>query len=211
MKLHLKTMIARALVVALITFLQITYVQGQQTLASPKALESDAAKPKITFTDIDGGEHTLPCKAVLRGLVLVFINTDCPIANSYHPTLRRLREEFADARFDFVMVHADADLKLEAARKHRSDYEITWPIVLDPCNQIARQISAKVTPEAIIIDATGQVLYRGRIDDRHQSYGRKRAEASTNDLQVALKAISQDKLVPTPETKAVGCIIRYAD
>jgi len=147
----------------------------------------------------------------LRGLVLVFINTDCPIANSYHPTLRRLREEFADARFDFAMLHADADLELDSARKHKSEYKINWPVVLDPGNKLAQRVSAKVTPEAIVIDAKGQILYRGRIDDLHQSYGRKRPEPSTNDLQVALKAISQDKSVLTPETKPVGCVIRYAD
>ena len=191
---------------ALMLFIcSVNGVQGQQ------ALDSRDPKPVIVFTDIDGAEHTLSCKAELRGLVLVFINTDCPIANSYHPTLRRLQVEFAEARFDFAMVHADADLKMEAARKHKSEYEITWPVVLDPGNKIARRVSAKVTPEAIILDPNGQVLYRGRIDDRHQDYGRKRPEPSTNDLQVALKAISQGKPAPTAETKPIGCVIRYAD
>lgn len=182
-----------------------TFVQAQQ------ALDSRGPQPAVTFTDLAGAAHHLPCKAGTRGLVLIFINTDCPIANSYHPMLGRLREEFADSRFDFAMVHADADLKMEEARKHQSEYEITWPIVLDPGNRIARRVSAKVTPEAIIVDAQGQVLYRGRIDDRHQDYGRKRPAPTTNDLQIAMTAISQDKPVPTPETKPVGCVIRYAD
>jgi len=207
MPLQLQSMSAKALLLY-VGF--ITNVQSQQPLGQ-QLLNSRDHKPAMTFTDIDGDEHTLPCKAELRGLVLVFINTDCPIANSYHPTLRRLREEFADARFDFAMVHADADLKSEAARKHKSEYEIIWPVVLDPGSRLARRVSAKVTPEAIIIDAKGEVLYRGRINDRHQSYGRKRPEPSNNDLQVALKAISQAKPVPTLETKPVGCIIRYAD
>lgn len=173
--------------------------------------DSADPKPAIAFTDLDGKQHGLPCKGELRGLVLVFINTQCPIANSYHPTLRRLYEEFAEARFDFVLVHADADLKLEEARKHQSEFEIVWPIVLDPGNKIARCVSARVTPEVFVLDPKGQVLYRGRIDDRHESFGRKRPEASTHDLQTALKAILQGKPVPTPETKAVGCVIRYAD
>ena len=129
-------------------------MQGQQ------ALESRDLQPALTFADLAGAEHRLPCKA---------------------------------------------------ARKHQSEYEITWPVVLDPGNKIARRVSAKVTPEAIIVDAQGQVLYRGRIDDRHQAYGRKRPAPTTNDLQIAMNAISQDKPVPTPETKPVGCVIRYAD
>jgi thiol-disulfide isomerase/thioredoxin len=202
MELHLKTIVATALL--LFGGLR-SHGQGQQPLDSPDA------KGAIKFTDVDGVEHSLPCKAELRGLVLVFINTDCPIANSYHPTLQRLRGEFADARFDFAMIHADADLKMEAARKHQREYAITWPVVLDLGSKLARRVSAKVTPEAIVIDAKGNFLYRGRIDDRHQSYGRKRPEPSTHDLQAALKAISQDKPVRTPETKPIGCVIRYAD
>ncbi len=202
MPLLLKTTIAT---VCLLVVGLTAHVQGQQ------ALDYSQLKSSVNFTDIDGTEHALPCKPELRGLELVFINTDCPIANSYHPTLRRLRERFSDARFDFVMIHADADLKVEAARKHRSEYEINWPVVLDPGSMLARRVAAKVTPEAIVVNAEGQVLYRGRIDDRHQTYGRKRPEPTTNDLQAALVAISQDKPVPTPETKPVGCVIRYAD
>lgn len=193
------------------TFLSGLLLIGWVTGVHSQTAEVQSKVPAIAFSDLDGNQHTLPCKADSRGLVLVFINTDCPIANSYHPTLRRLREEFADARFDFVMVHADADLTLEAARKHKNEYEIAWPVALDPGNRLARRVSAKVTPEAIVVDAMGQVLYRGRIDDRHQTYGRKRPEPSTNDLQVALQAISKGKPAPTTETKPVGCIIRYAD
>ena len=189
----------------LLVLASTAFVQAQQALDS-----RDPLLP-MTFTDLAGAEHRLPCTAGTRGLVLIFINIDCPIANSYHPMLGRLKEEFADSRFDFAMVHADADLKLEAGRKHQSEYEITWPVVLDPGNKIARRVSARVTPEAIIVDAQGQVLYRGRIDDRHQDYGRKRPAPTTNDLQIAMSAISQDKPVPKPETKPVGCVIRYAD
>ena len=205
MSISLRTLVASALLMTL----------GAIACAQEQLADLALAKPKLTFADIDGTEHTLPCKAELRGLVLVFINTDCPIANAYHPTLRRLRKEFStessEAKFDFVMVHADADLKIEAARKHQSDYEIDWPVVLDPANKIARRVAAKVTPEAIVVDAKGQVLYRGRIDDRHESYGRKRPEPTTHDLQAALRAIAEGKPIQTPETKPVGCVIRYAD
>ncbi len=165
----------------------------------------------VVFKDIDGGAHYLPCKPVHRALVLVFINTECPIANAYHPKLRRLRTEFAEANFDFVMVHADASLDGEVALKHKKEYEIDWAVALDPGSQLARRVSAKVTPEAIIVDPNGKVLYRGRIDDLHQTYGKKRPEPTTDDLRMALKAVSENRAVPAPETKAVGCVIRYTD
>lgn len=162
------------------------------------------------FRDIDGNEHSLPNHNSGRYSVLVFINTTCPIANAYHPTLARLRTEFTDKKFDFVLVHADPDVTLDAARKHQQEYQITWPIALDPGNLIARRVNAKVTPEAIVVDSKGEIVYRGRIDDRHQDYGRKRPAPTTHDLQLALAAIRDDRPIPVAETKAVGCVIRYA-
>jgi Redoxin len=202
MPISIKTIVGSALLMT--TIGSITCAQGQLA-------DSAAARPRIAFADTDGAEHTLPCKAELRGMVLVFISTDCPIANAYQPTLRRLREEFSESRFDFVMVHTDAELKLDAARKHKREYDIAWPIVLDPGNKLARRVSAKVTPEAIIVDAMGKVQYRGRIDDRHESYGRKRPEPTTHDLHSALRAIAEGKPVQVSETKPIGCVIRYAD
>ncbi len=168
------------------------------------------ANPVLQFRDIDGNEHALPNHVSGRYTVLVFINTTCPIANAYHPTLARLKTEFADKKFDFVLVHADPDVTLDAARKHQQEYQITWPIALDPGNSIARQVKAKVTPEAIVVDSKGEIVYRGRIDDRHQDYGRKRPAPTTHDLQLALAAIRDGRPITNTETKAIGCVIRYA-
>jgi hypothetical protein len=116
-----------------------------------------------------------------------------------------------DQQFDFAMVHSDPELQVAAARTHQKAYEIAWPIALDPGNRIARRVKAKVTPEAIVLDAKGQILYRGRIDDRYQDYGRKRPAPTTQDLRLALIAISKNVMPAPSETQAIGCVIRYAD
>lgn len=186
-------------------------VFAAQMIADEPAKVRNDDITRITFTDIDGGQHFLPCKDDLKCTVFVFINTECPIANAYHPTLTRLKEELAASKYDFVMIHADTSVTRDAAKKHRQDYNITWSVALDPGNLIARRLGAKVTPEAIVIDASGKVVYRGRIDDRHQDYGRKRPAPTTHDLHNALVAVRDNRPIALSETKAVGCIIRYSE
>lgn len=194
--------------------------QSSTSTSAPITQGSKPPKPsddsRLVFQDISGAQHSVPCDPNTKCTVLVFINTQCPIANAYHPTLRKLKAEFADAKladakFEWVMIHADPETTTDAARKHQLEYDITWPIALDPGNKIARRVSAKVTPEAIIIDARGRVQYRGRIDDLHQDYGRKRPAPTTHELKDALTSILNDQPITQPETKAIGCIIRYAD
>ena len=42
---------------------------------------------------------------------------------------------------------------------------LDFPILLDPDQLLARQVNARVSPEAFLLASDGQVLYRGRIDD----------------------------------------------
>ena len=187
---------------------------GQQSKSKLdlKSAEDIAGELRDTlrFNDIDGGLHCLPSDKN-RCTVLVFINTTCPIANAYHPTLDRLYREFNDEKFEWVLVHADPDVTLDAARKHQQDYKINVPIALDPSSSIVRHVKAKVTPEAIVVSSKGTVLYRGRIDDRYQDFGRKRPVPTSNDLELALQSIRDGRTILNPETRAVGCVIRSSE
>jgi hypothetical protein len=52
---------------------------------------------------------------------------------------------------------------------------------------------ATITPEAVVVDPQGRVLYRGRIDDRYVSLGLERPVATRRDLDEALTDITVGK------------------
>jgi hypothetical protein len=54
--------------------------------------------------------------------VLVFVRTDCPIANRYAPELRRLHDRFARRGVSFWLVYADPSETPEAIRRHQRDF-----------------------------------------------------------------------------------------
>ncbi len=164
----------------------------------------------LTIVDLDGGSHELSAAdAEQRYSVVLFTNTDCPIANAYHPELSRLHEKFSDHGFDMLMVYADTKLTKEAAKEHQQEYSIKWSIALDPQQKVARYLSATTTPEVVVVDAKGKIRYRGRIDDRFAAYGKKRAEPTRRDLEIALQSLLMDQPIEVASTKPVGCRISY--
>jgi hypothetical protein len=56
----------------------------------------------LNFTDLRGNVRDLGPAADRTALVLILMNTECPISNSYVPELNTLQEEWAkfDERFD---------------------------------------------------------------------------------------------------------------
>ncbi len=172
-----------------------------------QAIAGEPAKTFI-FKDIDGQDHGWSPNTKTT-TVLVFINTDCPIANSYHPVLAKLVDDLNDENVDLILVQANPQLTEKHARDHMREYNIHLPIVLDPNQEIAQTVLARVTPEAFIVDKSGQVRYRGRIDDQYVSFGKKRPKPTRDDLRIAIEEVLAGKPVSEKDTKAVGCLIRY--
>jgi hypothetical protein len=72
---------------------------------------------------------------------------------------------------------------------------------------ISRSAKATVTPEAVVCDADGNVLYRGAIDDWAYAEGKKRPAPLNHYLSDALSAITSGKTPSPASTKPIGCFI----
>lgn len=161
------------------------------------------------FWDVKAKLHEPFAKQDTKAIVLVFITTDCPIANYYQPTLRRMTAEFADSGVQFFLLHSDRDTKQKDAVEHAKDFEIKAPVVLDANQKIARRVAARVTPEAFLVDRDGKIRYRGRIDDLYADYGKRRRTPQSHDLKNAIESFLAGEKIEKPKTKAVGCYIPY--
>ena len=161
------------------------------------------------FADIAGQKHEPFVNEATRGVVVVFITTDCPIANYYQPTLSRLTDEYEGQGIPFFLCHSDRNATLEEVAKHAEEFKPTARVILDSDQTIASHLGAKVTPEAFLIDREGTICYRGRINDLYADYGKRRATPRTNDLRDAIEAYLAGDKILAPKTRAVGCYISY--
>jgi len=79
--------------------------------------------------------------------------------------------------------------------------------LLDPTGQIGHLYDAKTSPQMVVINPQGIVIYDGAIDDRPTTDLSDISEA-TNYLNLALKQAMAGKQVETPATRPYGCSVK---
>ncbi len=102
---------------------------------------------------------------------------------------------------------------LEFASKQSIDkfgkkYKIDFALNRDEEQVLTKKYSATTTPEVIVVNnRTGDVLYRGKVDNSFEAIGKKRQVITEHYLRWALESILQGKPIQTKETQPVGCFI----
>jgi thiol-disulfide isomerase/thioredoxin len=157
--------------------------------------------------DIDG-RSMAPFQPTGKANVLLFVQTDCPVSNSYAPEIQRICKAYGAKGVSCSLAYEDVRVDAAGARKHLKDFAYSGiPATIDSTRALADRARATITPEAVVVDASGAVRYRGRIDNFYASLGKPRQHVTERDLTDALDAILAGKPVPKPETEALGCFI----
>ena len=157
--------------------------------------------------DIDG-RPLAPFAPAGKANVILFVQTDCPISNSYAPEIQRVCKAYASQGISCSLVYEDVRVDAAAVRRHLSEYAYSGvPATIDSSRALADRVKATITPQAVVVDARGAIRYRGRIDNFYASLGKPRQHVTAHDLTDALDAILAGTPVPKPETEALGCFI----
>ena len=161
----------------------------------------------FSLFDAAGREHTAQEWKSARAVTLFFMGAECPISNRYAPEINRLVAAYAAQGVAFYGVQSDPDVGSAAARQHAQDYGFDFPVLLDPTQILAGQTGATLTPTAVILSPAGDLLYRGRIDNRYMDFGKYRDAGVKPDLRLALDAVVAGKPVTEQFTKPIGCAL----
>jgi hypothetical protein len=137
--------------------------------------------------------------------VLFFLGTECPVSNGYSPDMQAIVTKYATAGVACYGVHCDPTITAAEVASHAKEYGLAFPMLLDPEQVLAQGSGVRVTPEAVVVSPTGKVLYRGRLDDRYSTEGKRRDEPTVRDLENALTSILAGTAPTVSETKAFGC------
>lgn len=166
-----------------------------------------AAAPQWRLRDTLGGIHTNAEWSAARAVLLFFVTTDCPVANSYVPEMNRIRDAYAARGVVVWAVQADTTTADPVVAKYAAEFRYGFPLLLDPRQVLVNLAGATVTPQAAVLTPEGKVLYLGRIDNRVEDFGKQRPQATQPDLREALDAVLAGKPVLHPHTKSIGCAI----
>jgi hypothetical protein len=193
--------------------LLITAAALVSRVVATQVVPADRRSSTTEITDVTGRPLS-PFAPAGAANVIFFIATDCPISNSYAPEIQRICKDYAAHDVSCALMYEDADLSSSAShldasvRRHLQEYRYSdIPAAIDRSRTIAKRAKASVTPQAVVIDRSGTVRYRGRIDNFYAALGHTRREVTARDLRDAVDAVLSGRSVRHAETEAVGCFI----
>jgi peroxiredoxin len=161
----------------------------------------------LRLRDTKGAVHTIAEWSSAKAVLLFFVTTDCPVANSYVPEMNRIHDAYAARGVLVWAVQADTTTPDPVVAKYAADYRYGFPLMLDPRQQLVDLSGATITPQAALLSPDGKVLYLGRIDNRVEDFGKQRPQATQPDLRNALDEVLAGKPVLHSRTHSIGCAI----
>lgn len=163
---------------------------------------------KSTFVDSNGEPMTISDSlAGNKGAVLLFLSPECPLCQNYSVAINEIRTNYSQKAIPFIGIISGNYYTAEEVNLFKAKYDLDMDIIFDSKFTISKFYNATTTPEAILIDEDGKLLYRGAIDNWAISLGKKRLEATEYYLISALDAFLSGTKINPKETKPVGCFI----
>ena len=177
--------------------------------------------PEFSLAGVDGKTHSLKD---YRGslVVLEWINYDCPFVKKHYgaKNMQSLQEKYAsgkikrDPKIAWLSINSSAPKKQghyqaeEWKKLNEKNGSSATATLLDPDGKVGKAYGAATTPHMFIIDAKGNLVYAGAIDDRPTPDPRDILKAK-NYVAAALDEMLAGKPVSTPVTTAYGCSVKY--
>jgi peroxiredoxin len=136
-----------------------------------------------------------------QAVAVVFLANQCPTVASYLDRLKGIQQKFEGKGFTIIGLNANDSQKspedgFEEMKKFASQYDLNFPYLRDPTQDVALGFGVKATPEVFLLDKNSKVCYRGKIDD---------------SLESSIEALLKGENIGFKETEAVGSPIKWRD
>ena len=138
--------------------------------------------------------------------LFIFLSPECPLCQNYTKVINQLQQQFKEELAVYGIVVGKAyTLKDVAAFKNK--YGTTFNIFIDTKQLLTHYLNATVTPQAILLDSNGNMLYTGAIDNWMQGQGKKRIMVTQHYVKNAIEQSLQPLPITIKKTTAYGCKI----
>jgi hypothetical protein len=174
--------------------------------AADQAVPIGTRVADLSFRDIRYLNRSLADFPKANVFALVFVDTGCPLAQRYLPTLNQLDTDYRGRGVQLLAVSAGAGDSISAVAALAVRHGCAFPFVKDFDAACARALGVTRTPECVVLDADRRLRYRGHIDDQYRPTGNRPAP-TRSDLREALDAVLAGTEVTVPTTPVDGCPI----
>jgi peroxiredoxin len=164
----------------------------------------------FNLVDHNGIAHTLQEYEDRDFIVMYIHGSGCPIARLSVPTFLSIQQEYADKNIEFLMLNSFIQDDIPRIQKEAQEFKITFPILKDADQSIARSMGVERTAEVFIIDPrTREIHFRGPINDQ-LGYETQRLHVTHHYLRDALETIMAGGKVDMNDIPdAKGCLVGF--
>jgi thioredoxin-related protein len=146
----------------------------------------------------------LPIKSD-KNTVFVFLSPECPLSRNYIPELNRIRDTYKNC--ELIGVFPGKSYSVKEIRTFIKDYKITFTAVIDEKKRLTQLLKGTVTPQVVLLDKKGNMVYSGLVDDKIIELGQQRQVVSKHFLTDAIESLEMNKKITISNTKPIGCYI----
>ena len=165
--------------------------------------------PDFVLPDVRGGEVS---RADLAGrpLLVIFLCRHCPFVQWIHEELARIGRDFG-SQVAIVGISANdaasyPDDRPESLAEMVGEWGLTFPVLYDESQAVAKAYRAACTPDFFLFDARHTLVYRGQLDDSRPNSG---LPVTGADLRAALDAVLAGKPAASLQHPSLGCNIKW--
>lgn len=169
--------------------------------------------PALTFRKISSiplqtlkGKETFIQKSNVSLYLFVFLSPECPLCKNYSTVLNTIEKKYGNKLQVYGLVPG-ATYTQKDLQTFSNDYKIAFPLLIDRQKAFSNYVQATVTPEVVLTDKVGTVVYRGAIDDWVQELGKKKIKPQQHYLVEAIEQYLLGEPVLVKQTTPKGCLI----
>jgi peroxiredoxin len=166
--------------------------------------------PDFNLKNIDGKMVSMASISNAKGYIVIFTCNHCPFSQAYEQRIIDLHKKYAPKGVPVIAINPnDAEKQPEDSyenmQKRAKEKKYPFVYLHDESQVVARNYGAARTPHVFLLDKDLITRYIGAIDDNHED-----ASAVKNKyLEVAINQMLAGKSISQPETKAIGCTIKW--
>ena len=146
-----------------------------------------------------------------KGLLVMFICHHCPFVKHVREELARIGRDYAGRDLGIVAISSNdpavsADDSPDGLARMVADWGLTFPVLYDENQDVAKSYEAACTPDFFLFDSARRLVYRGQLDDSRPGNGKPVTGA---DLRAAIETMLGGGEVEHRQKPSVGCNIKW--